>query len=192
LTLYGLYTFLSNAAYLLGYYLLPEGFLRGSPQVAAGRVAATGSFASELALTLVFNVGVVVTLTVILNLNQVRGLPMGVVAIASYAIVSGLVPGTNSFVASDLRTYTAWEGTALGLSIGGLETLAFVLVAAATTSLGVYEYRSWWRWGGEWKAVKSRRLRDLRLSRPEIACLVLALALFLVAAYRETTMALGG
>jgi hypothetical protein len=31
LLLYRLFMLLSNAAYLIGYYLLPEGFLRGGP-----------------------------------------------------------------------------------------------------------------------------------------------------------------
>src|SRR5512136_1694490 len=77
LWLYGLYTLLSNAMYLLGYYLLPEGFMRGSPQVSIGRLAATGTFWSEFALTLLFNLGSVVVISVILNFNQVKGVPMG-------------------------------------------------------------------------------------------------------------------
>jgi hypothetical protein len=32
LLLYGLYTLLSNAFFLIGYYLLPESFMRGSPR----------------------------------------------------------------------------------------------------------------------------------------------------------------
>jgi hypothetical protein len=192
LWMYGLGTVLSNAAYLIGYYLLPEGLMRGGPYVSAGEVAATGSFASEFAMTLVFNLGITVTLILLLNLNRVRGgLPLGYLLLVSYGLVSGLVAGTNSFVASNLRDYTAWDGNALGLSIGGLETLAFVLVAAATTPLGIYDYPSWWRWGGKWKAVKRKPFREVRLSRPEIVCLVIAVILLMVAAYRETVMALG-
>ena len=37
LWLYGLYMLISNATFLIGYYVLPEGILRTSPQTAAGR-----------------------------------------------------------------------------------------------------------------------------------------------------------
>lgn len=43
--LYGLYTLLSNGMYIIGFYLLPEGFMRRSPQVAVGSlVTQAGSF----------------------------------------------------------------------------------------------------------------------------------------------------
>jgi hypothetical protein len=169
LWLYGLYMLLSNAAYLLGYYLLPEGVMRGTPYVAAGRVVASAtSFWGEFGLTLLFNLGLVVSIGVLLNLNQVRSIPTGYVLPISLGLVSGLISGTNSFAASDLRVYNAWDGMALGLSIGGVEMLAYVLVIAATAGLGVYHYRSWWRWSGVWQPAKLRRLRDVRLSRSEI------------------------
>ena len=192
LWLYGLYTLISNAMYLLGYYLLPEGFMRGSPATAAGRlVAAAPNFWSEFAMTLLFNLGWVVVLAVILNLNQVRGFPMGYILPISLGITSGLISGTNSFVASDLTQYNAWDGMALGISIGGIEMLSYILVIAATANLGVYQYRSWWRWSGEWKPTKTMNLRDIRLSRPEALCLVAGILLLLFAAYRETLMAMG-
>lgn len=191
LWLYGLYMLLSNAAYLAGYYLLPEGFMRGSPQVGIGRlVGSATSFWGEFGLTLLFNLGLVVIIGVLLNLNQVRGFPTGYVVLISLGLVSGLISGTNSFAASDLRLYNAWDGMALGLSIGGVEMLAYILVIAATAGLGVYQYRSWWRWSGAWAPVKLRRLRDIRLSGPETACLALGIALLIAAAYRETWLAL--
>jgi hypothetical protein len=192
LWLYGLYMLLSNAAYLFGYSVLPEGFMRGSPQVAVGRlVAGATSFWSEFGLTLVFNLGLVAVIGLLLNLNQVRGFPMGYILPISLGLVSGLISGTNSFAASDLRAYNAWDGMALGLSIGGVEMLAYILVIAATAGLGVYHYRSWWRWSGEWQPAKLKRLRDVRLSGSEIVCLALGGALLLAAAYRETILALG-
>jgi hypothetical protein len=39
--------------------------------------------------------------------------------------------------------YAAREGRAPALSIGGLETLAHILVIAATTRLGVRQSRRW-------------------------------------------------
>jgi hypothetical protein len=37
--LYGLYTLLFNAAFLVDYHHLPEGFMRGSPQMTPGEIA---------------------------------------------------------------------------------------------------------------------------------------------------------
>jgi hypothetical protein len=78
LLLYGAYMLLNNSTYLIGYYFLPEGFMRGSPQTAAGRIVdSVGSFGMELALTLAFNLGMVTLLAILLNLNQVNGFPTG-------------------------------------------------------------------------------------------------------------------
>ena len=192
LWLYGLYMLLSNAAYLAGYYLLPEGALRRGPQMAAGRVAAqASSFWSELGLTLLFNIGMVVAVAVIMNLNQVRGFPVGYLYPISLGVLSGLISGTNSFVASDLTQFNARDGMALGLSIGNVEMLGYILVLAATVKYGVYHYRSWWRWGGEWKPVKMMRIRDVRLGRDEIVVLALGIGLVVLAAIIETLMARG-
>ncbi len=193
LWLYGLYMLISNATFLLGYYVLPEGSLRQGPQTAAARVVAgAGSFGAELLLTLVFNVGLVVTVAVVMNLSRVRGFPVGYLYPVFLGIVGGLIAGTNSFVSSDLSDYTVREGMALSLSIGNLEMLGYLCVIAATAGIGVYEYRSWWRWGREWKGTKTKPLRDIRLSRSEWAMSVVGILLVVFAAVRETMMARGG
>jgi uncharacterized membrane protein SirB2 len=79
---------------------------------------------------------------------------------------------------------------ALGISIGGVEMLAYILIIASTVSLGVYQYRSWWRWSGEWKPTKLMNLRDVRLSRSEMLCLTGGILLLIFAAYRETQLAM--
>ncbi len=190
LWLYGLHMLLSNGFYLIGYYLLPEGFLRGSPQVAIGAgVSAAPGFWPQLVLTLLLNVGWAAALAVVLNFNQIKGFPMGYLVIIALGVTGGLIPGTNSFAASDLTLYNARDGMALGLSIGGLEMLGYILIAAATVPLGVYQYRSWWRWSGEWAPTKLMRIRDVRLSRGELAALLLGVLVLVVAAVRETLMA---
>jgi hypothetical protein len=185
LLLYGLYSLLTNAAYLLGYYLLPEGFMRGSPGMTPARVAATGTFWSEFALTFLINLVLVILLSVILNVLQVKGFPLGYLYPIAFAVNTGLVSGTNSFLLSDLRQYNVWDGMALNLSIGGLEMLANILIIASTVSLGVYQYSSWW----QRKPTKVMNLRDVRLSRAEVLCLISGIVLLLIAAYRETVMA---
>jgi len=164
--------------------------MRSSPQVAVGgAVAAARSFGAELALTLLFNLVLTSGLIVLLNLTRVRDFPTGYTVPIVLGLVGGLISGTNSFAVSDLRLYNAWEGQALGLSIGGLEMLGYCLVAAATANLSMEVYRSWWRWSGEFKPTRIRTWRDLRLIRSEWLVLVLAVLLILLSAYRETLMA---
>lgn len=184
--LYGLYSFLNLASFLTGYYLLPEGFMRGSPYAAIGSfVASASSFWSEFGLTLLFNLGTVFVVCILTNLQQVKRIPVGYVVPVVLGIISGLISGTNSFSYSDLKLFNAWDGMALGMSIGGVEMLAYVLVISATANIGLYNYESLSKWNGE----KIKSLRDIRLSVPEIFCLCLGIILIVVAAYRETVMA---
>jgi len=190
LWIYGLFSLLSNAAFLIGYYWLPEGFMRGSPQTAGGQVVAEAqSFWGQFGLTLLFNLGWVAVICIVLNFNQVNGVPVGYLYPLFLAVTSGLITGTNSFTASDITQYNARDGMALGLSIGNLEMLGYIFVIASTVKYGVYQYRSWWRWSGEYKPTKVMNLRDGRLSKPEIACLTTGILLIIFGAYRETLMA---
>ena len=187
LWLYGLYSLLNLISFLFGYYLLPEGFMRGSPQSAIGSfVASATSFWGEFGLTLLFNLGTVIVVCMLTNLQQFKGVPIGYIVPVILGITSGLVSGTNSFSASDLKQFNAWDGMALGMSIGGIEMLAYVLVISATASVGLTQYRSLRQWRGE----KIKNLRDIRLSASEIFCLCLGILMIVIAAYRETLMAM--
>ena len=189
LWLYGLYTLLANASFLVGYHLLPEGFMRGSYVGAiADFVAAPESFWPELGRTLLMNIGIVTALCVLLNLMKVKDFPLGYVLPIFLGITSGLVLGTNSFAVDDLSRYSVREGLALGLSIGEVEMLGYILVIAATVRLGVYQRESWWRWSD--KFVKVRYFRDIRLSTQEIVLLAIGILLVVFGAYRETAMAM--
>lgn len=192
LWLYGLYTLLFNICFVFAYYLLPEGFMRGSPQMAAGEIVATAkSFWPQFGLTLFFNLGIMAVIAIVANFNQVKGLPTGYLIPLVLAVTQGLIVGTNSFVVDDLDRYAnVREAMALGQTIGGLEILGFILVIASTVKYGVYQYRSWWRWSGAWKPTKLMNLRDVRLSRQETVCLVGGILLLMIAAYRETMMAM--
>jgi hypothetical protein len=183
LMLYGFYTLLSNSAFLIGYYFLPEGLVRGSPQAAAGRFAATGTFWSELALTLMFNLSVV-AYCVLANLFKKFSFPLGNALPISLGISSGLIAGTNSFTSSDLKEINAYDGAALSIGIGGIEMLAYILVVASTVGFGVYQYNRWW----QWKAAKSMNLSDIRLSPSEIICFAGGIILLIIAACKETAM----
>ncbi len=184
LLLYGLFMLLSNTAYLLGYYLLPEGFLRGSPTMETARIASTGTFWSQLGSTFLINLGVVIGLSVLLNVFQVKGFPLGYLWVIFLAVQSGVVAGTNSFLLSDLRQYNVWDGMARSLSIAGLEFLGYILIVASTVSLVLYQFSSWM----QLRPTKVKNLRDVRLSRAEVVCLIAGIGLLLVAAYRETVL----
>lgn len=189
LWLYGLYTLLANASFLVGYHLLPEGFMRGSYVGAiADFVAAPESFWPELGRTLLMNIGIVTALCVLLNLMKVKDFPLGYVLPIFLGITSGLVLGTNSFAVDDLSRYSVREGLALGLSIGEVEMLGYILVIAATVRLGVYQRESWWRWSD--KFVKVMDFRDIRLSTQEMVLLAIGILLVVFGAYRETAMAM--
>jgi hypothetical protein len=190
LILYGLYTLLFNIFFVLAYYFLPEGFMRGSPQMAAGEVVASASsFWSQFGLTLLFNLCLMGGMAVLANFIQVKGIPLGYLIPPVLAVVQGLIVGTNSFVADNLNRYSnVREAMALGTSIGGVETLGLLLIISSTVGYGVYHYRSWWSGRGEWSPTRVMRLRDVRLSRVEILGLVLGILLTIVAAYRETAM----
>ena len=191
LWLYGLFMLISNAAFLVGYYVFPEGVFRSGSLTPAGLVGSADSFWGQLLLTLFFNVAIVVPVAVVMNLNRVRGFPVGYCYPIVMGLVSGFIPGTNSFATSDLADYGVREGMALSLSIGNLEMLGYLCVIAATAGIARYEYRSWWRSGREWKAARTGTLREIRLSRAEWATAVLGVALVVAGAVRETMMTFG-
>lgn len=183
LLLFGAYTLVNNVTYLVGYYFLPEGLLRGTPvQAAARTVASAGSFAGEFALTLLFNLGLVILVAGVTNLFRVRDFPVGYLIPVIMGVSTGLITGTNSFLSAGAMDYPLREGMALGLSIGVLEMLGYICVIAATVKLGIFREESWWRG----KTVRTGRLRDVRLDRAEIIVLVAGLLLVVAAAYRET------
>jgi len=191
LLLYGLHAILFNIFFVFAYYILPDGFMRSSAHMASAEaVASQSSFWSQFAMIVFFNMGVVTLIIVLCNFNRIRGVPVGYLVPVSLAITGGLVVGTNSFLSDDLDRYSSVrEAMALGQTIGGLETLGLILIVAATVPLGVYHYRSWWRWSGRWKPEKVMNLRDIRLSRSEMVCLAIGIVLLILAAYRETAMA---
>ena len=186
LLLYGLFMLLSNAAFLFGYYLLPEGFLLGSATQAPARfAAAAGTSWSQLASLFLINLGLLILLSVWLNLIQVKGFPLGYLWIIVTAIMSGVTAGTNSFVSSDLTQINVRDGMAASLTIGGLEFLAYILVVASTVSIVVYQFSSWI----QLRPTKLKSFRDIRLTRAEVLCLVGGIVVLFVAAYLETVLA---
>jgi len=186
LYLYGLYSLLNLASFLIGYYLLPEGFMRVSPYSAIGSLAASATtFWGEFGLTLLFNLATVFVVCILTNLQQYKRIPIGYIVPVVLGIISGLTSGTNSFVMSDLTEYNAWDGMALGMSIGGLEMLAYVFVISATANIGIINYNSI----RDSKGKRIKTLREIRLTFSELIFLFLGIIMIIGAAYRETVMA---
>ena len=103
LWLYGLNALLFNVCFVFAYYLLSEGFMRGSPPTAGVEVVArVESFWPQFGLTLLFNLGLVTTVAIIANFNQVKGCLAGYLIPIVLAISGDLIVGTNSFVADNL------------------------------------------------------------------------------------------
>jgi hypothetical protein len=117
--------------------------MRSSPYAAIGLfLASASSFLGELALTLLFNLGTVFVVCILTNLQQVKRIPVEYIVPVVWGIISGLISGTNSFSNSDLKLFNAWDGMALGMSIGEIEMLAYVLVISAKVNIGLYNYES--------------------------------------------------
>ncbi len=187
LVLFGLYTLIANVTFLIGYHFLPEGFFRSSPLTTSGQIAnQPESFAGQLVFTLLFNLGFQVGLIIVLNFNQVKGMPAAYLVPLYLAVMGGLIPGSNSFVASDLDQYPVREGLALAYSIGMFETLGFILIVAGTVSCGVYQYQSWWQLS---KSTQVMKIRDIRLTRWEWLAVGVGVLLVIVSSFRETLMA---
>jgi hypothetical protein len=184
--LFGLYTLLFNAVFLIGYYWLPEGFFRATAATAGGQVAAQAqTFWGLFGVILLINLGGNLVASSVMNLFQINGIPLGFLYPLILAVMTGLITGTNSFVSSDMTQYNVRDGTALALSIQTFEMLGYLCLFASTVALGIYQYDSLW----QWKPTKVLSLRDVRLSKSEITCLLMGVLLLIIAAYRETLMA---
>jgi len=185
LLLYGTYNLVHNLAYLVGYYSLPSGFMKGSHSAAiANQVARASGFWGEFGGTLLMNLLVMGSICVLLNLQRVRTVPLGYLVPLFLGLTTGLFLGTNSLVAVDLTGVPFLAGTATGLTIGGAEMLGYVCLIAATARLSIYQRQTWWR--SSERFVRVRSLRDLRLTAGEGAVMALGLLLIVLAAFRES------
>lgn len=184
LFLYGLYMLLHQVLFLIGYFGLPEKWLVGSPWIRVGEwAAAGGTWSGQFVRTLVTNLGVVCGLCATLNLQRVRGFSVGYFIPIWLGVMTGLFLGTNSFAALDLRGEPYLPGAAQAMTVGGAETLGYILVTAATVKLGIYR-RETWRWKDRFQRVG--RLRDVRLKWAEWLALAMGIGLVIVGAWRES------
>lgn len=185
LLLYGLYTLFSNALFLIGYHLLPEGIFRGHP--VAAFVAQEPNFWLHFGETFIINLIIAVVLGIGLNLFMFRnGIPFGYLLVVGLGIMGGLIVGTNSFM-DDLSRYSVLEGLSKGLSIGELEMLGRILIIASTAGVSIWTDDTPW-WSLRTKIIRVKNFRDIRLSRQEWIASVMGIFLLFIGAYNETVM----
>jgi len=170
-----------GAAWMLGYLLLPEGFLAGrtGAAVLSGGDRACESVVLEAIRLLAINLVAVVFAIIAPNLVRQGGYPLGYGTLATITAVFGVTIGTNSFAVS-LGGKIPPSLEVFGSS-GLYEIAAYALAAASTVSIVR------WRVVGS-KAERVRPVTDRRAIGQRnvgvaVALIILVLAC-LVEAYR--------
>lgn len=140
LALLGLGTALFVLAWTLGYYLLPEGFLRGRSGAAAlaGEEAAP-SFTLEFLRIAAINLVMMVIVIYANRLLLVRGYPLGYLLPLIWSVNYALTLGTNSF-SIPLPEPMAPSFAVLGRS-GPYEIAAYILAATATYGISANRFK---------------------------------------------------
>jgi hypothetical protein len=182
------FTTLFVAAWYVGYYLLPEGILRGAAGVGA-RTPYLGDVRAEFLSILGFNL--LFTL-VLVGANTFRSVetPLGHLVLLVTFVQGGLVWGSNSLVIQAGRLEPSLA-VALGRS-GLYELTAFVAIAVATRGVMLWYQESGPRWREEFERVRS--VRDWHISPGEAVVLLSCLVLLAGANYVEAVRvaAVGG
>jgi len=170
-----------GAAWMLGYLLLPEGFLAGrtGAAVLSGGDRACESVVLEAIRLLAINLVAVVFAIIAPNLVRQGGYPLGYGTLATITAVFGVTIGTNSFAVS-LGGKIPPSLEVFGSS-GLYEIAAYALAAASTVSIVR------WRVVGS-KAERVRPVTDRRAIGQRnvgvaVALIILVLAR-MVEAYR--------
>lgn len=182
LTLWAVCLLVFSVAWVVGYYALPEGILRGSLGADAPVVGATvwETFVRIFAWNLVLGAGPVVAFNTLRSVNT----PASYVVLVVVWLQGGLVYGTNSLGIQAGRLAPSLA-TLLGRS-GVYELTAYVALAVATRELLLWHQRSGPRWREEFERVRSPG--DWSLGRREWAMVLAGLVLLALANYREAVM----
>jgi hypothetical protein len=140
LSLLGLGAALFALAWTLGYYLLPEGFLRGrsGAAVLAGEEAAP-SFTLEFLRIAAINLMMMVMVVYANRILMIRGYPLGYLLPLIWSVNYALTLGTNSFTIP-LPEPMAPSFAVLGRS-GPYEIAAYILAATATYGISANRFK---------------------------------------------------
>ncbi len=164
--------------YAFGLLFLPEGVMKTLPLPALTFFEGEQSFSSLVVRTLGYNLFALL-LIVGMNHMRVRRFTFGYLPLYANTFMLGLFAGTNSF-SGGISTYS-FEGWMMFLRIGFLEFSAYLLVCAATVKLAMFHAN---RWRGE-QFRKIRKFKEIRLSGQELAVILFALGILVVAAFNE-------
>ncbi len=169
------------AAWYAGYYLLPEGILRGRTAMAPAGSGVAPSVLREWLGMALWNVTVPLALIVAGNvLLRINGYPLGYLPPLFNVVMYGLIIGTNSYTIP-MPTRMAPSLAVLGRA-GPYEFAGYLLVAAATSTLSCWEIRRFMRSNPERVAERPA------LSRGQWLAVGAGIAVILLAAWREAAM----
>lgn len=168
-----------TAAWVLSYYLLPQGLLRGGNPAATAEYA--GSVSQEFLTLFGWNVAVSVV-PIAANTFRSVNTPLGYVVEVVQAPRYGAVWGTGSLAIG------TGERIAPSLAVlversGPMEITAFVAIVVATRGVMLWHQASGPRWREEFERVRSPS--DWSLTRREWGLLIGGYLLLAIACYRE-------
>ena len=146
------------AVWAASYWLLPEGLLTGRTggQALAGAGLAGGSVWLEWMR--IFGLNLVLAMFILVLANLIitkRGYPFGYVCVVLLSVVLAVVVGTNSFTIPMPVRMPPSLG-AFGSS-GVYEIMSYVLVVAATSSIGRWRIKRWWAVRGSTERVTASK-----------------------------------
>jgi hypothetical protein len=175
---------LFTAAWSTGYYLLPEGMLRGQTAVPALIVEGRAETLWQEWLTIAaWNLTLPVAIILLANLLlRIHRYPAGYIILSIQTLLNGLVLGTNSF-AIPLAEPMA-PSLAVLQRAGPYEIAAYTLICVATYSLSHFEITSIFQ--GELRRVHTRL--HFALTKEQWIALILGMVLLVFSAWREASM----
>ncbi len=164
------------ASWAISYAWLPEGAVR-----AFWQSSTPGNDAQMIALTLFAWNLMTVGVTTLASLFILNRLPAGYLVPLLIFAWYGALLGTNSFADPDPAGRLAPTVNVFWTRSGLREATAYLLVAVALANIYLWREPSWW----STRLERVRSWRDIRLSRPEILLVIVALALLGWAMYVE-------
>jgi hypothetical protein len=168
---------LLTVAWFVSYYFLPIGILRGV--FPSANLPLGNTFFSVFLTIVLFNLIVACGFTIVANLLSVKSFPLGYFYPLIQIILYGIFLGTDSFGISHgnrlFPSLTVFNGA------GPYELTTYILIAAATAKISVYNQTGWM--GGSF--LRNRKLSEIKLSHSETFAIALGILLLFIAAIIE-------
>lgn len=168
-------------AWIIGYYLLPEGVFRSGAEAHMERAALDAALRSVFEEWLkIFQANLVPVFILILGSLLIRlyGIPFGYIVVLYNLALYGLYLGTNSFAIPYPERMA--PSFAILQRSGPYEMIALILLAAATCSWAFFEIKS--------NSKPRRAIPPPRFKMQDIVTVVLGISLLMAANYVEAYM----